>query len=137
MSHGINSTKEIMIGKYVLMLIENDTYHFSTHSVSRKSSLDSYKQVVRHHQHISPRSCSRQQNFHKLRKSSLKGILSSIEILFVVCKIMILNNSYSYRQCITRKSRRTIFSSCDDRILLVANKRSIYVTCLHILKKIL
>ena len=63
--------------------------------------------------------------------------LKLIGALFVVCKIMILNNSYSYRQCITRKSRRTIFSSCDDRILLVANKRSIYVTCQHILKKFL
>ena len=120
------------------MLLENDTYHFSTHSVSRKSSLDSYKQVVHHHQHISPRFCSRQQNFHKLQKSSLKGIWSSIEmILFVVSKIMILNSSCFYRQRITRKSWGTIFSSSDYRILLAANKRSTYVTCQHILKKIL
>ena len=117
------------------MLLENDTYHFSTHSVSRKNSLDSYKQVVHHHQHISPRFCSRQQHFHKLQKSSFKGIWPSIEILFVVSKIMILNNSYSYRQGITRKSWGTIFSSSDYRILLAANKRSTYVTCQHILTK--
>ena len=61
--------------------------------------------------------------------------LKFIGIIVVCKKIMILNDSCFYRQRITRKSWGTIFSSCDYRILLVANKRSIYVTCQHILKK--
>ena len=61
--------------------------------------------------------------------------LKLIGTFFMVSKIMILNNSYSYRQRINRKSWGTIFSSCDYRILLAANKTSTYVTCQHILKK--